>query len=170
MGSPFGAEIGVQVAPWLSASSTITIKTGPGLGGQAKSPRPLGSLRPEAIGAAVEVTKPSEPSRQRAAWRSGDQAGRNVSERRAGLEKFNVGADPTLTRGRPPSLANSGNGWNRPSHERSKTQRSHRGNDNGMSGSVGALGSNPQGDPAQSPRHQSPPSFPSIDRTLSLPG
>ena len=52
----------------------------------------------------MEVTKPSEPSRQRAAWRSGDQAGRNASERRAGLETFNVGADPALTRGRLSSL------------------------------------------------------------------
>ena len=67
-----------------------------------------GSLQPEAIGAAAEVTKPSEPPRQRSAWRSGDQAGRNVSERRAGLETINVGADPLLTRGRPPSLVEAG--------------------------------------------------------------
>src|SRR5271166_3372161 len=45
----------------------------------------------------VEVTKPPKPSRQRAARRSGDQAGRNASERRAGLETSNVGADPALT-------------------------------------------------------------------------
>jgi hypothetical protein len=61
------------------------------------SPGP-GSLRPEAIGAAMEVTKSTKPSRQRAAWRPGDQAGRSASERRAGLEKINVGADPALAR------------------------------------------------------------------------
>jgi len=33
-----------------------------------------------------------------------EQAGRNVSERRAGLETFNVGADPTMARGRPQLL------------------------------------------------------------------
>ena len=60
-----------------------------------------GSLRPVAIEAAVEVTKPSEPSRQRTAWRCGDPAGRNVSERRAGLEKSNVCADLALAWGRP---------------------------------------------------------------------
>jgi hypothetical protein len=81
----------------------------------------------------MEVTKSPKPSRQRAAWRSGDQAGRNVSERRAGLETFNVGADPPLTRGRPPSLANRETGGiGRPKSD--LTQRSHRGNDDGMSG------------------------------------
>lgn len=81
----------------------------------------------------MEVTKSPEPSRQRAAWRSGDQAGRNASERRAGLERFNVGADPPLTRGRPPSLANRETvGIGRPKSD--PTQRSHRGNDDGMSG------------------------------------
>src|SRR4051812_8825858 len=55
-----------------------------------------------------EVTKPREPSRQRAAGRPGDKAGRNGSERRAGLKSFNGGADPPLTRGRPPSLATRG--------------------------------------------------------------
>jgi len=81
----------------------------------------------------MEVTKSPEPSRQRAAWRSGEQAGRNASERRAGLERFNVGADPPLTRGRPPSLANRETGGiGRP--ESDPTQRSHRGNDDGMSG------------------------------------
>jgi hypothetical protein len=81
----------------------------------------------------MEVTKSPEPSRQRAAWRPGDQAGRNASERRAGLERFNVGADPPLTRGRPPSLANGETGGiGRPKSD--LTQRSHRGNDDGMSG------------------------------------
>jgi hypothetical protein len=65
-----------------------------------------GWLLPEALGAAVEVTKPSKPSRQRAARRSGDQLGRNASECRAGLETFHVGADPALTWGRLPSLRN----------------------------------------------------------------
>ena len=81
----------------------------------------------------MEVTKSPEPSRKRTAWRFGDQAGRNASERRAGLERINVGADPPLTRGRPPSLANRETGGiGRPKSD--LTQRSHRGNDDGMSG------------------------------------
>jgi hypothetical protein len=81
----------------------------------------------------MEVTTSPEPSRQRAARRSGDQAGRNASERRAGLETINVGADPPLTRGRPPLLANRETGGiGRPKSD--LTQRSHRGNDDGMSG------------------------------------
>ena len=52
------------------------------------------SRRPVAIEAAVEVTKPSEPSMERIARRFREQAGRNVSEHRAGLEKHNVDADP----------------------------------------------------------------------------
>src|SRR5258708_39766535 len=54
----------------------------------------------------MEVTKSLKPARQQATWRSGDQTGRNASERRAGLETIDVGAGPALTRGRPPSLAN----------------------------------------------------------------
>ena len=61
------------------------------------------SLRPVAIGAAVEVTRLPKPSMQRAARRPREQAGRNASERRAGLETFNMEADPALTRGKPPS-------------------------------------------------------------------
>jgi hypothetical protein len=81
----------------------------------------------------MAVTKSPKPSRQRAAWRPGAQAGRNASERRAGLERSNVGADPPLTRGRPPSLANRVPvGIGRPKSD--LTQRSHRGNDDGMSG------------------------------------
>jgi hypothetical protein len=34
--------------------------------------------------------------------RLSERAGRNASERRAGLETGNVGADPPVTRGRPP--------------------------------------------------------------------
>jgi hypothetical protein len=42
------------------------------------NPHPAtGSLRPEAIGAAVEVTKPPEPSMQRAVERPRDRTGRN---------------------------------------------------------------------------------------------
>jgi hypothetical protein len=48
------------------------------------------------------VTKSPKRLRQRAAWRSGDQAGRNASERRAGLETIDVGADPALPRGSVP--------------------------------------------------------------------
>ena len=39
------------------------------------------SLQPVAIGAAVEVTKPPEPSMERVVERPREQAGRNVSER-----------------------------------------------------------------------------------------
>ena len=46
-------------------------------------------------------------------WRCGEQAGRNASERRAGLETTNVDADPATRRGRPQPLA-SGSGWKRP--------------------------------------------------------
>ena len=81
----------------------------------------------------MEVTKSPKPSRQRAAWRPGDQAGRNASEPQAGLERFNVGADPPLTRGRPPSLANKDTaGIGRSTSD--PTQRSHRGNDDDMPG------------------------------------
>jgi hypothetical protein len=59
------------------------------------------SLQPEAIEAVVEATKPPEPSRKRVVKRLGEFAGRNASERRAGLERSNVEADPPLKRGRP---------------------------------------------------------------------
>jgi len=39
------------------------------------------SLRPVAIGAVVEVTKRLKPSVQRVAWRLGELAGHNMSER-----------------------------------------------------------------------------------------
>jgi hypothetical protein len=80
----------------------------------------------------VEVTKPSKPSRQRTGKRCGESAGRNASECRAGLERFNVGADPPIYRGRPPSSANRETGGiGRPMSD--LTRRSHRGNGNGMS-------------------------------------
>ena len=60
-----------------------------------------GSLQPVAIGAATSVTMLPKPLMERIGSRFCEQAGRNVSERRAGLENFNVGADPPLTRGRP---------------------------------------------------------------------
>ena len=60
-----------------------------------------GSLQPVAIGAAVPVTTRPKPPMERIVLRSREQAGRNVSERRAGLENFNVGADPPMSRGRP---------------------------------------------------------------------
>ncbi len=62
-----------------------------------------GSLQPVAIEAAGSVTTASKPSMDWIVKRLREQAGRNASERRAGLENFNVGADPSLTRGRPPS-------------------------------------------------------------------
>ena len=77
----------------------------------------------------MEVTKPSKPSMERVAWRLSEQAGRNVSERRAGLEKRNVGADPSRHgEGRRRwRMATVG----QPSHER-PAQRSHRGSGDGM--------------------------------------
>src|SRR5512142_3482444 len=75
----------------------------------ASPARQLKSLQPVAIGAAVEATKPPKPSMQRIA--SGDPASRQAvtcSERRAGLETRNVGADPPQKRGRPPSLEDWG--------------------------------------------------------------
>src|SRR5258708_26186595 len=59
------------------------------------------SLQPVAIGAAMEVTRSPKPSMERVVLRPREQAGRNVSERRAGLEKHDVGADPAIPRGRP---------------------------------------------------------------------
>jgi hypothetical protein len=53
----------------------------------------------------MEVTTSSKPPMQRTAWRSREQAGRNLRERRAGLEKSNVGADPARGWGRPLSQA-----------------------------------------------------------------
>jgi hypothetical protein len=58
-------------------------------------------------------------------------AGRNASEHRAGLERFNVGADPPIYRGKPPSLVNT-EGL-RPPHLNDLIQRSHRGIGDGMS-------------------------------------
>ncbi|MBA7652289.1 hypothetical protein ES703_60119 [subsurface metagenome] len=40
-----------------------------------------GSLRPVAIGAAAEATKPSKPLVERVPWGLRDQAGRNARER-----------------------------------------------------------------------------------------
>ncbi len=77
----------------------------------------------------MEVTKPSEPSRQRVAWRLGEQAGRNASERRAGLEKANVGADPPLITGKAAVAGELGV----TPREATRTQRSHRGSGDGMS-------------------------------------
>ena len=60
-------------------------------------------LQPVAIGAVAEVTTLPEPSMQRVARRLREPTGRNVSERRAGLEIFDAGADPADIWGRPPS-------------------------------------------------------------------
>src|SRR5262249_9107454 len=61
------------------------------------------SLHPEAIGAAVEATRPSKPSRQRAAsgGSASRQAATNVNAVRAPKQP-DVGADPAAIRGRPP--------------------------------------------------------------------
>jgi hypothetical protein len=55
-----------------------------------------------------------------------------VSEHRAGLERFNVGADPPIIRGRPPLLAKH-RGGSDPLIPNDLTQRSHRGIGDGMS-------------------------------------
>ena len=61
-------------------------------------------LQPVAIGAVVEVTIRPKPSMERVAWRPREPAGPNLSERHAGLETVNAGADPADIWGRPPSL------------------------------------------------------------------
>jgi hypothetical protein len=72
-----------------------------GAGSQrVRNPTGKGSLQPVAIGAAAEATKPSKPSMERVLWGLREQAGRNASERRAGLETFDAGADPPVPRGR----------------------------------------------------------------------
>ena len=48
---------------------------------RCKSCPGTGSFRPVTIEAAVEVTKPLKPSMKRVAWRLGEHAGRNASER-----------------------------------------------------------------------------------------
>ena len=55
--------------------------------------------------------------------RLSERAGRNVSERRAGLETGNVGADPPVTRGRPLLVGAS---------RATEPHRSHRGIGDGM--------------------------------------
>jgi hypothetical protein len=58
-----------------------------------------GSLHPVAIRAAV-ATRMLKPLVQRVARRLGERAGRNVSERRAGPENSDAGADPPRFEGR----------------------------------------------------------------------
>ena len=60
-------------------------------------------LQPVAIGAVVEVTIRPEPSMERVRKGPREPAGPNTRERRAGLEKFDAGADPADIGGRPPS-------------------------------------------------------------------
>ena len=78
-----------------------------------------GSLQPVAIGAAVEVTKPSEPSRQ--TCRFGDAASRQAVTRvNAEQASKRPMWEPTRTSmGKAAVAGEKGNGWNRPSHERS---------------------------------------------------
>lgn len=76
-----------------------------------KSRPGTGSLHPVAPGAVVEVTKRLKPAGQRVARRPGERAGRKVSERRAGLETDNAGADlsviQTALAAAPPTLASA---------------------------------------------------------------
>src|SRR5580700_7351921 len=84
-----------------------------------KSHPATGSLQPVAIGAAVEVTKPSEPSRQM--YRFGDAASRQVVTR-VNVEQASKRQMWVPTRqidGEGCHRWGKGNGWNRPSHERS---------------------------------------------------
>src|SRR5689334_2024141 len=63
------------------ATSRLYVRRGNALVHSGYKSHPgTGSLRPVAIEATVEVTKPSEPSVKRVAWRLGERAGRNVSE------------------------------------------------------------------------------------------
>ena len=58
-------------------------------------------LQPEATGAGMEVTKCLKPSGKRATnWWQRECAGRNVSERRAILEKLDAQDDPTVVSGK----------------------------------------------------------------------
>ena len=62
------------------------------------------SLQPVAIGAVEEVTNPLKHfGVEDCLGQFGEQAGRNASERRAGLETWDAEADPPLIWGRPPS-------------------------------------------------------------------
>jgi hypothetical protein len=84
----------------------------------------------------MEVTISPKLSMERAGKRPREQAGRNMRERRAGLETINVGADPALTRGRPKPQASG--------ERNDPALRSHRGKGDGMS--VEEIGRN-TGDP-----------------------
>jgi len=67
----------------------------------SRYPPGKGSLQPVAIGAAAEATKPSESSMERVTF--GDLASRQAvtrSERRAGLETDDAGADPFAITGK----------------------------------------------------------------------
>ena len=80
----------------------------------------------------MEVTKPSEPSRQMC--RFGDAASRQAVTR-VNVEQASkrpmCDADLALGWGRPQPLASNVDGWNTLSHERSDPA-GHRGNDDGM--------------------------------------
>ena len=67
-----------------------------------ESPTRQLSFRPVAIGAAEEVTNPLKYfGVEGRLGRLGERAGRNASERRAGLETLDAEADPPSIRGRP---------------------------------------------------------------------
>ena len=90
------------------------------------------SLQPVAIGAAVEVTKPSEPSRQMC--RFGDAASRQAVTR-VNVEqasKCRCGRRPCSKMGKAAAAGEYVNGRNRLFHER-PDPAGHRGNDDGMS-------------------------------------
>ena len=87
------------------------------------------SLHPVAIGAAAEVTKPSKPSRPRAAL--GGSASRQAATQVNAMQapkQGDVEADPVAIRGRPSSLGTRGDYPSR----RDTPQGSHRGMGGGM--------------------------------------
>ena len=59
------------------------------------------------------MTNRLKPAMERVARRPREHAGRSVSERRAGLENCNAGADPPFNRGRLPSIGGPAKGRKR---------------------------------------------------------
>jgi hypothetical protein len=79
----------------------------------------FGSLQPVAIGAAAEVTKPPEPSIQRAVLRPREQVDRNASELPMRPRNSRRGSRPIPDMGKDDVAGEQGTGWNTPAHGRS---------------------------------------------------
>jgi hypothetical protein len=68
--------------PWVPSVVGVMVRREKALDFSGCNSRPgTGSLHPVAIEAAVEATKLSELSMERVAWRLGERAGHNMSER-----------------------------------------------------------------------------------------